>query len=80
MILKAPRAGTVKTRLALDIGVERATLVYRAMVGRLAKAIPLGWNVSVHFSPPDAGKKMEAWLNMGEAGSGCVKNPLETRW
>jgi hypothetical protein len=60
MILKAPRAGTVKTRLALDIGVERATLVYRAMVARLAKAIPLGWNVSVHFSPPDAGKEMEA--------------------
>ena len=55
MILKAPRAGTVKTRLARDIGVERATLVYRTMVERQAKAIPPGWNVSVHFSPPDAG-------------------------
>jgi glycosyltransferase A (GT-A) superfamily protein (DUF2064 family) len=32
MTLKAPQAGTVKTRLAWDIGVERATLVYRAMV------------------------------------------------
>jgi rSAM/selenodomain-associated transferase 1 len=62
IILKAPRLGTVKTRLARDIGIERATLVYRAMVEHQAKEIPPGWNVSVHFSPPDAGKEMEVWL------------------
>jgi len=62
MILKAPRVGTVKTRLAQEIGVERATLIYRAMVEHQAKAMPRGWNVSVHFSPPDAAEEMEAWL------------------
>jgi rSAM/selenodomain-associated transferase 1 len=62
MILKAPRVGTVKTRLAREIGVERATSIYRAMVEHQARAIPQGWNVSVHFSPPEAGDEMEAWL------------------
>ena len=62
MMLKAPRVGTVKTRLAREIGVERATLAYRAMVEHQARAIPPGWNISVHFSPPDAGEEMEAWL------------------
>ena len=62
MILKAPRVGAVKTRLAREIGVERATSIYRAMVEHQAKAIPQGWNVSVHFSPPDAREEMEAWL------------------
>jgi glycosyltransferase A (GT-A) superfamily protein (DUF2064 family) len=39
VILKAPRVGTVKTRLAREIGVERATLIYRAMVEHEAGAI-----------------------------------------
>lgn len=62
MILKAPRVGTVKTRLAREIGAERATLIYRDMVEHQVRAIPPGWNVSVHFCPTDAGEEMEAWL------------------
>ena len=64
MILKAPRVGTVKTRLARDIGAERATFCYRAMVERQAKTIPPGWDFSVDFSPPDAEKEMQAWLKL----------------
>jgi len=62
MILKAPRVGTVKTRLAREIGAERATLIYRDMVEHQVRAILPGWNVSVHFCPADAGEEMEAWL------------------
>ena len=62
MVLKAPRVGTVKTRLAREIGVERATLVYRAMVEHQAGTIPPRWDVSVHFNPADAGEEMRAWL------------------
>lgn len=62
MILKAPREGTVKTRLALDIGLERATAIYRALVEHQAKAIPPGWEVAVHFAPLDAGMEIETWL------------------
>ena len=34
IFLKAPRSGTVKTRLAESVGEERATHVYRALVER----------------------------------------------
>ncbi len=62
LILKAPREGTVKTRLARDIGPERATAIYRALVEHQARAIPPGWDPAVHFSPSDAGMEMRAWL------------------
>lgn len=62
MILKAPRAGTVKTRLAKDIGPERALAVYRALVEHQAREIPPEWDVAVYFTPSDAATEMEAWL------------------
>jgi rSAM/selenodomain-associated transferase 1 len=62
LILKAPREGTVKTRLARDIGPQKATAIYRALVEHQAQAIPQEWDVAVHFSPPDAGIEMESWL------------------
>jgi rSAM/selenodomain-associated transferase 1 len=62
MLLKAPHPGTVKTRLARDVGDERAVAIYRALVEHQAKAIPLGWQVSVYFTPTDAAETMRAWL------------------
>jgi uncharacterized protein len=62
MILKAPRLGTVKTRLAEEVGAERATAIYRVLVEHQAKAIPLSWHVSVHFAPTDAAEEMPMWL------------------
>jgi uncharacterized protein len=62
LILKAPRPGIVKTRLARDIGDERATAIYRALVEHQAMAIPPGWQVTVYFTPADAADEMEAWL------------------
>jgi len=52
LLLKAPRSGTVKTRLARDIGSQQATMIYRALVEHQARAIPEGWDVTVHFAPP----------------------------
>jgi rSAM/selenodomain-associated transferase 1 len=69
LILKAPRTGTVKTRLAQDIGPKRATLIYRALVEHQAKAIPPEWEVTVHFTPPDAGMEMETWFKPHLSGS-----------
>jgi len=62
MILKAPRVGTVKTRLARDIGPKKATAIYRALAEYQAGAIPAKWDVAVHFAPPDAALEMKAWL------------------
>jgi uncharacterized protein len=62
LILKAPRPGTVKTRLARDIGDERATAIYRALVEHQAMSIPPGWQVTLYFTPADAVDEMEAWL------------------
>jgi len=62
LLLKAPRSGTVKTRLARDIGPHQATMIYRALVEHQVRAIPEGWDVAVHFAPSDALMEMEAWL------------------
>ncbi len=62
LVLKAPREGTVKTRLAREIGAQKATEIYRALVEHQARAIPADWEVAVHFAPEDAGPEMEAWL------------------
>ena len=62
MILKAPRPGLVKTRLARDLGHERAAAIYRALVERQVMAIPSSWRVGVYFTPTDAAEEMQAWL------------------
>ena len=62
LFAKAPRAGTVKTRLAADVGEERAVDLYRAMVERQLREVPAGWQVEIHFDPVDAEDDMRAWL------------------
>lgn len=60
--LKAPRLNLVKTRLAGEIGAERALDVYRGMVERQLRQIPRGWTVEIHFSPENAQEEMKSWL------------------
>lgn len=62
LFLKAPRLGTVKTRLARDIGPERAVAVYRTLVAHQAGTIPAEWEVVVYFAPRDAEPEMRDWL------------------
>ncbi len=61
-MLKAPRAGEVKTRLAREIGAQPAAAIYRRLVERQMAAIPREWTAEVHFAPAHAGGELQAWL------------------
>jgi rSAM/selenodomain-associated transferase 1 len=62
MILKAPRPGEAKTRLARGIDAARASAIYRALVEHQAAEIPVAWRVTVYFAPASAGEEMKIWL------------------
>jgi len=62
VFLKAPRAGTMKTRLAHDLGDAAAARIYRALVERQLAALPSARNVEILFSPDDAEPEMRRWL------------------
>lgn len=72
LMLKAPRPGTVKTRLAAKVGIERATDVYRSLVERQLRQIPEDWNIAIHFAPEDAEAEMREWLCSRVRGGGFV--------
>ncbi|MCH6257140.1 TIGR04282 family arsenosugar biosynthesis glycosyltransferase [Puniceicoccaceae bacterium K14] len=60
--LKAPRKGTIKTRLAKTIGEEKALDAYRKMAERQLIEIPSNWATEIYFTPRDALTEMQAWL------------------
>jgi rSAM/selenodomain-associated transferase 1 len=62
LMLKAPVAGQVKTRLAAGVGAAAACQAYRRLVEHQMGRIPAGWTVRVFFDPPDAGPSMRQWL------------------
>jgi rSAM/selenodomain-associated transferase 1 len=62
VLLKAPRLGTVKTRLAADLGAPRALAIYRTLAERQLRAIPAGWPITVNFTPVDADQELRTWL------------------
>lgn len=68
VFIKAPRAGTVKTRLAAAIGDAAAAALYRALAEHVVRATePAGEYERVFFfDPPDAGPELQAWLRTGE--------------
>jgi len=61
-MLKAPRAGFVKTRLARDIGETDSLAAYRVLVERQMAALPEDWTAFVSFAPQDAEDEMQSWL------------------
>lgn len=62
LMMKAPRPGLVKTRLAQDLGNDNACALYRWMVERQLSVIPSGWCVEVHLDPPDSESEIQGWL------------------
>lgn len=63
VFLKAPRPGTVKTRLAAEVGDRHALRLYRVMVARtLAATRQAGLDASIWFAPADAAPEMRHWL------------------
>ena len=66
VFLKAPRLGTVKTRLAAEIGVRQALRLYRVLVHRTLAEVRLAdLEATVWFTPTDAAAEMRHWLGQG---------------
>lgn len=87
LMLKQPRPGYCKTRLARDLdSPERAANIYRRLVERQLEELPCGWPATVHYAPADAGESMRAWLgteracvpqqegNLGDRMAGAMQN------
>jgi len=62
VFLKAPRPGTVKTRLGREIGMPAATDIYRELAEQQLHRIPAGFRVEVHYAPRGASVEMRSWL------------------
>jgi uncharacterized protein len=76
LILKAPRSGEVKTRLARSIGAERATRVYCALVEHQLAQIPASWHIAIHFAPADSEAEMRKWLErLSPRGTHFIPQP-----
>lgn len=67
-MLKPPRPGLVKTRLAQELpgGADDAVAIYRRLVERQWRALP-DWPKVIHFTPVDAVVEMRAWLPDADA-------------
>lgn len=75
VFVRTPVPGTVKTRLAADVGAARATEIYRKLAegtvqrlsgtrGREPQEGRPGWRVEVHFTPsdPTSAAEIRGWL------------------
>lgn len=62
LMLKAPREGFVKTRLAREVGAAEAVTIYRRLVAHQLREIPAGWHRHVAFAPDSAAVEMREWL------------------
>jgi rSAM/selenodomain-associated transferase 1 len=62
LFARAPRLGTVKSRLAAAVGEEAALTVYRALGRRVVEQIAPVSSLTIWYDPPDALGEMRAWL------------------
>ena len=65
IFLKAPRPGSVKTRLAESIGPEAAAGVYCELVNTTLEQVSGLESVVLLFSPDDAGSEIQSWVRPG---------------
>jgi hypothetical protein len=61
VFVKAPRVGTVKSRIARTAGAERACAIYRQLVETVAGNLSAINQVQLHFSPDDAATEIAPW-------------------
>jgi len=61
IFVKAPRRGTVKTRLARAIGDEAACAAYRRMVEEVVDRLASLASVELRFAPDDAVTEIRQW-------------------
>lgn len=65
VLLKAPRVGSVKTRLAEGIGPAAACAAYQQLVATLLSNLAPLANVELCFAPADAHAEVAPWLREG---------------
>lgn len=65
VFLKAPRPGTVKTRIAATAGREKACAIYRELVETLLSGLGSLAAVELRFWPDEAGEEIKPWLREG---------------
>lgn len=62
VFLKAPRRGTVKTRLGRNIGFDKALRIYRTLAETQVDRIPPSIAGQINYAPRGALPEMRAWL------------------
>ncbi len=66
MFVRAPRPGSVKTRLAAALGADAACAAYRTLVDHLLPQLELpAFAVELRFTPDDAASELAPWLRPG---------------
>jgi rSAM/selenodomain-associated transferase 1 len=82
ILAKAPRPGTVKTRLARDLGADQACAAYRQIVAKLFSELDGLKSVEIRFTPGDAREEVTPWQRPGwrltPQGSGDLGQRLQT--
>jgi hypothetical protein len=90
-MIKYPEPGSVKTRLARDIGLEKAALVCRRMTERVMKqTMPVAgeYDRFVFYDPPERVRDFVSWLpdekfivqtgsDVGQRMDNAIRNLLE---
>jgi len=65
LFLRAPRLGTVKTRLAQDLGTALALAAYRLLLDHLHQQLRSVPGIQLRVTPDDAGAEVESWRYPG---------------
>lgn len=65
VFVKAPRLGTVKTRLAKTMGAPAALAAYRRLVKTVLENLSRLDGVELRYTPDDAASEIQAWVQPG---------------
>ncbi|HMJ89969.1 MAG TPA: TIGR04282 family arsenosugar biosynthesis glycosyltransferase [Candidatus Acidoferrum sp.] len=65
VFVKAPRPGSVKTRMAKTMGADEACAAYRDLVTRVLDVAGKSGTVELRFAPDDARAEITPWLRDG---------------
>lgn len=65
LFLKYPEKGKVKTRLAKDIGNEKALLIYKKLVSKLLNQLDINnYDISIYYFPENKKNEVKKWINL----------------